>query len=105
MKQEVSVGRLTKDLVRVGKRRRGVVVGVPRRLQARRGGEAGNGRLGALLVAWCGGGDSRPSCKTVERVRIDGIAQTARIAGWKLTVAARAELQRRGGAAVGFRGN
>jgi len=58
-----------------------------------------------LLVVWCGGGDTRPSCKTVERFRIDGIAQTARNAGWKLTVAVRAELQWRGGAAVGFRGN
>jgi len=41
----------------------------------------------------------------VERFRIDGIAQIARNAGWKLTVAVRAELQRRGGAAGGFRGN
>ena len=66
---------------------------------------AGNGLLGVLLVVWCGGGNTRPSCKAVEWVRIVGTAQTARNADGKLTVAVRAELQRRGGAALGFRGN
>ena len=65
----------------------------------------GNGLLGVLLVVWCGGGNTRSSCKAVEWVRIVGTAQTARNADGKLIVAVRAELQRRGGAAVGFRGN
>ena len=34
----------------------------------------GNGRLGVLLVVWCGGGNTRPSCKAVEWVRIAGTA-------------------------------
>ena len=66
---------------------------------------AGNGLLGVLLVVWCVRGNTRPSCKAVEWVRIAGTAQTARNADGKLTVAVRAELQRRGGAALGFRGN
>ena len=66
---------------------------------------AGNGLLGVLLVVWCGGGNMRLSCKAVEWVRIVGTAQTARNADGKLTVAIRAELQRRGGAALGFTGN
>ena len=32
----------------------------------------GNGLLGVLLVVWCGGGNTRPSCKAVEWVKIVG---------------------------------
>ena len=62
-----------------------------------------NGLLGVLLVVWCGGGNMRPSCKAVEWGRIAGTAQTARNADGKLTVAVRAELQRRGGETTAVR--
>ena len=65
-------------------------------LRRRRGGSnpgearsAGNGLLGVLLVVRYGGGNTRPSCKAVEWVRIVGTAQTAQNADGKLTVAVR----------------